>query len=447
MLPRYGFISEVRPSAYFGPGHGHKFSPRLQKHGSLCKNEYDLPPVHLYKERTTAVLLAPHRGAPPLWKPPEYREPPAWCQRLSVQPSRSTELNRSQTQASLSRTQVHSASNLAPSYVHERAGKVSLTASQSVPTLHPSTASSSQPDAEARADDEAKGHLDPRELKLIIEVEHCTSYRPTAVLKGSSEAYLEATERLDAAVSALVASKGCKYEMRVNPILRVTRSRRFTPDTPTAKMVAERQSAGMLVPGLGGDREPQIYPRIGAFEVLYALEVIDTGEKIEVGSLYSKLQTRLWPNSAALVKVLGERLACAKLPAPAKAYPMTTSSDSTTRMRPTRRPPPAPPAPPQPSSQARPASAAPTAGASSSADTTAAKPKQNIWSVLEAIDAAELKKAVRVAGLPEGRKEDMVKALVGKLQSKVVVEMRTTPKRKFRRAVKRATHTAAWIHC
>ena len=49
--------------------------------------------------------------------------------------------------------------------------------------------------------------------------------------------------------------------------------------------------------------------------------------------------------------------------------------------------------------------------------------------------------------MPEGRKEDMVKALVGKLQSKVVVEMRTTPKRKFRRAVKRATHTAAWIHC
>ena len=60
---------------------------------------------------------------------------------------------------------------------------------------------------------------------------------------------------------------------------------------------------------------------------------------------------------------------------------------------------------------------------------------QNIWAVFEAFDKAELTKAVRVAGLPEGRKQDMVKSLVGAFQhspKQVEVVVLDKPKRRKR---------------
>ena len=459
MLPRYGFVDEVRPSANLGPGLGNPTGPRLAYgpgHGggfeSVCSaSGYELPPCHVYMQgRTQICLLPPRMPSPPKYKPPVHRQAPALFQRLSIPkappPERDPVLIRPQSQALLERCRTSSAADRLKR-IEQKAGEISLVASKSVPTLQskePSVAPQQELSqlsmdvavVELREEQGlgsegslSAGSFDPHALKVIIEVEHCTAIRPTAVLQGKSEYYVEATERLNSAVSALAASTGFEYEVRVNPLVRVARALQRAPDTPMAKLVAERQSAGLLASSLGGG-----YPRIGAFEVLCAVELRESGERIDGGVLYSKLRSRQWPNTTFLMKALKERVENARPPPrfPPRAASIMRRTPS--RPRPARPSPsvpthqptapvPRPPSPPR----ARPASAGPSKDQSP-------RSKHNIWSVFEAIDVAELRKAARAAGLPEGRKEDMVKGLISKFSSKVIVAPPRSKPKKRRRA-------------
>ena len=434
MLPRYGFVNEERPAASLGPGLGNPTGPRLAygpgtRGGfeSVCASSgYELPPCHVYMQgRTQICLLPPRMPLPPKFKPPIHRQPPALFQRLSIPktPPREREpvLIRPQSQALLERCRTSSAADRMKR-IEQKAGELSLVASKSVPTLQ-SALPNAPPQRVVDRFGAGSASIHSHDLKIIIEVEHCTAFRPTAALKGKTEYYVEAAERLEGAVTALATSMGCAYEIRVNPLVKVARGLQRAPDTPMAKLVAERQSAGFLAPALGSG-----YPRIGAFEVLCALELRGSGERIDTGLLYSKLQSQQWPNTTFLSKTLRERIESARLPPPSPTQVATKMRRAPTRPRPVRSSAPTSAPPPPSPPRARPTSAGQLVNHSP-------RGKQNIWAVFEAIDATELRKAARVAGLPEGRKEDMVKALISKFQSRVIV---APPKPKKRRRQKGA---------
>lgn len=360
--------------------------------------------------------------------------------------------------------------------LREHVSRLTLAVSKSVPTFDPSA---SQRETFTVAECTGDGpKVEPRQLKVVLEVEHCTAHRPTAILQGKAETYVETTERLDAAVSTFAASVGCKYELRVNPLLKVAKAPRSTPDTPTAKLLAARQRAGSFASlvettDASGRSTSSGYPRIGAFEVLFAIEVCDTGQRIDTGTLYSKLHSLQWPNTAQLVKALSARVVNARLPAPPPQAPLAASPNRAQRRRPAsatrlgrrassspapRSSTPEPPKPelhvhfPEtPSQRPTSASASVTSGSravrpraapssppsrsSAQGSSSVRRSSQNIWAVFEAFDKAELTKAVRVAGLPEGRKQDMVKSLVGAFQhspKQVEVVVLDKPKRRKR---------------
>ena len=360
MLPRYGFMNEVRPSAHMGPGYGQKVvSPRIDPNPP-DNRAYEMPPLHVYKERSHWFRMAPKLPPPPKFVPPPYQPPPEWAKRLSIMPPAMAEkaaelsLKRSAS-GGLGRSQSHSI--LATGMLTGHAGNErKLRGTESVPMLLQSMVHSSG--GEQAAEQAAvPAHEGPPAFKLIIEVEHCTAHRPTAVLKGSAENYVEAAQRLDAAISELAPTLGCEYELRVNPLLELVRAPSWMESAPTTKRMVERQMSGQLqnmVPTSphrhrAAPERPATttgYPRIGAFEVSYALRALDSGIQIAGGPLYSKLATLKWPNTGLLVRAMTKVVAHAKAP---PAPPARPPKPATPPPPATRKPPPPPsPEPPAP---------------------------------------------------------------------------------------------------
>jgi hypothetical protein len=105
MLPRYGFLETSGSAAYLGPGPGKKTSARLAygpgPGGSFdvfCAAglAYDLPPLHVYKERSTSFTIPPPpRGtSPPPYKPPVFRPSPVWADRLCMTPGQAAQFKK-----------------------------------------------------------------------------------------------------------------------------------------------------------------------------------------------------------------------------------------------------------------------------------------------------------------------------------------------------------------
>ena len=499
MLPRYGFIDVTHvPGTKIGLGPKAKHSARLAygpgvggSFESPCKTEYyaiDVP-LNVYKPCPPRGFLMPPRKKPPEFKPPDYRPPPAWAERLSTTPAQvaaqrlNMEFNRPLSASTLEQHQPASAGLLLADF--ERGEGSKLTSSQSVPTLLKSLSPETKismgcggvyfidpngrsPSANAAEEEEhhrllapaptatsLMGELDsvlegaaaeeedgdkefePPPLTLMIEVEHCTAQRPSQTLpKGRMEWYVEATERLDAALSELAASLDCEYELRINPLARgLKKPYAGVPDTPKARLVAMRRSAGILVDSeaaLMGDkphRPPPNYPRIGAFEVLYALRHSESGLVLDAGLLYSKLETQHWPSTAALVNSLTERVERARQP-PRPPPPRPSAGTAITPPRAARPPPPPPPpaapepqlAPPPRPSPSRPPPPPPPRTFHSAPGTFSETPHgaDGLNAAFGAMHISELRKAAKAIGLKEGldNKDAIVKAMVERFTPK-----------------------------
>ena len=93
-LPRYGFHQSSGPAVHLGRGPEYPTGPRLAygpgPGGSFetfydLKHEIQLPPLHIYKERTPFFFLPP-RTETPQFKIQPRQKPPAWAERLSKRP-------------------------------------------------------------------------------------------------------------------------------------------------------------------------------------------------------------------------------------------------------------------------------------------------------------------------------------------------------------------------
>lgn len=102
-LPRYGFMETSTAAAYLGPGPGKKTSARLAygpgPGGSFdvfCAAglAYDLPPLDVYKERSTSFTIPPCRTSPPPYKPPVFKPPPVWADRLCMTPGQAAQFRK-----------------------------------------------------------------------------------------------------------------------------------------------------------------------------------------------------------------------------------------------------------------------------------------------------------------------------------------------------------------
>ena len=102
-LPRYGFFETSTAAAYLGPGPGKRTSARLAygpgPGGSFdvfCAAGliYDLPPLHVYKERSSSFKIPPCRTSPPPYKPPVFKPPPVWADRLCMTPGQAAQFRK-----------------------------------------------------------------------------------------------------------------------------------------------------------------------------------------------------------------------------------------------------------------------------------------------------------------------------------------------------------------
>lgn len=102
-LPRWGFLESSTAAAYLGPGPGKKTSARLAygpgpggSFESFCGAAlmYELPPLHVYKERSTFFTISPCKDRPPGFKRPVYKPPPPWADRLCMTPGQAAQFKK-----------------------------------------------------------------------------------------------------------------------------------------------------------------------------------------------------------------------------------------------------------------------------------------------------------------------------------------------------------------
>ena len=401
----------------------------MSENRSYCASEYILPDPTVYKTRSTYFHLPPRLPAPPKWTPAPHRDPPPWAERLSMLTVKNAEFatEKALKRVSLSRSRSHTGLSRPPG----SAGKLGATMHAA---SHPALVASKEDDEEVSAANTQggeEGDSGPPLFTLLIEVEHCTVPRPTALLQGSNQNYLDALQRLEAAIAEMSPVVRCEYKVRVNPLLKSAKVPASL--SPTAMLMAQRQSAGqLLVPSSTKDHRapPSMpltsnYPRIGAFEVSYVLQDRNNGVLLDSGALYSKLATRQWPNTSALVEVLKQAVHRARFPPPPKPTPA------------------APPPRPSPTVR-RTTSPAPLQKSESFVkyQNKGRNHSAEVLAVLDAISSTELQKALKAAGLPEGRsKEEMVNALATKLVPRRVASSPSLLEGKKRRKAPKPTRS------
>lgn len=103
-VPRTGFMEAVVPSANLGRGPTYKHSLRLAygpgPAGSFDTpspgQKYSVPPVEVYKERSTYFYL-PKRDPYKIWTPPPSQPGPLWAERLSLTKGQLAQLGKTGT--------------------------------------------------------------------------------------------------------------------------------------------------------------------------------------------------------------------------------------------------------------------------------------------------------------------------------------------------------------
>ena len=156
---------------------------------------------------------------------------------------------------------------------------------------------------------------------LVVFIEHCTARRPSESLKGSSEKYVRLAEEVEAEVGRVLEAwaldvvrnpkAGAAPCAFVNPAdapdycgrVGDAQQSYFVQELPKSVLESLRRGH-TVIDEAGYPARLTTYPRIGSFEVLF--RVLEDGEVVEEGRVYSKLETRCWPSAKELVASLDE---------------------------------------------------------------------------------------------------------------------------------------------